>query len=537
MGYNMVFDDHKRPKIGCTMESFWNSGEKNLIKGLDILGVRQLDQSIERDWVSGITTISIRARYLSLLPWILKEFYDAQLGEGGGKAQFDEKSFNQVLIRMEFVVLAASKFGATQDESGPIYGVLGSELYADALKRFEEEGHIQIPSDRGGASLGTYIMPCRGFGLLDTSSSPDTKQLVVVSPRGQEIHAARNAVLRKDGLTSIILKGGVLTQQDLREEGVHFSVNGIDRNPHEQALLETAFFSPHIDTPGIKEVYGRFTSTIEWTSKACRDESVGASSLIRENYGRCINAELETLFAVEIAWAEYELRRRVHFALELLLEAFTETLMNLTEGTVERVISDWATEGEIPHLVSEILRSDDPPFAMNLALVESIIPVQGFLESPPEPRRTHDLTPSAKALYAIALILACRRESVRLRDSDKIPDRRNYMEKAFKVLGSSKDDNLAQILTTIILHTVIESHLKTTLRKMGEGQQCSLRFFPEGNLLRPTGTGVRSGYSGDRLGNVLGMLADLGHFDRQDGGFILSAKGKAFLADREVSIR
>ena len=129
------------------MESFWNSGEKNLIKGLDILGVRQLDQSIERDWVSGITTISIRARYLSLLPWILKEFYDAQLGEGGGKAQFNEKSFNQVLIRMEFVVLAASKFGATQDESGPIYGVLGSELYADALKRFEEEGHIQIPSD------------------------------------------------------------------------------------------------------------------------------------------------------------------------------------------------------------------------------------------------------------------------------------------------------------------------------------------------------------------------------------------------------
>jgi len=225
-----------------------------LISGLDILGVRQLDQAIELEWVSGITTISIRVRYLSLLPWILKEFYDAQLIEGGGKAQFDEERFREVLVRMEFVILAASKFGTTWGESGPTHGVLGTDLHAEALTRFEQEGHIQIPSDRGGASYGTYVMPCRAFGLLDTSSSPDTKELVVVSPRGQEIHAVRNAVLRKDGLTGIILTGGILTRESLIEEGCHFSINGLDRNPNEQSLLETAFLNPYMDTPAIKEV-------------------------------------------------------------------------------------------------------------------------------------------------------------------------------------------------------------------------------------------------------------------------------------------
>ena len=52
---------------GDEMDDFWNADEQQTIMDLVLLGIRQAEQAVEKNWGSNITNISNRLRYLSLL--------------------------------------------------------------------------------------------------------------------------------------------------------------------------------------------------------------------------------------------------------------------------------------------------------------------------------------------------------------------------------------------------------------------------------------------------------------------------------------
>lgn len=64
------------------------------------------------------------------------------------------------------------------------------------------------------------------------------------------------------------------------------------------------------------------------------------------------------------------------------------------------------------------------------------------------------------------------------------------MELAYELIDENKSNTLENALRILSLRLAITPHLTTTLRKMGQGQQCSLRFYAEGEVLHPTGVGV-----------------------------------------------
>lgn len=512
------------------MEIFWNSGERDKIRGLDVLGLRRVDQELERQWVAGITTISFRARYLSLLPWVLAEYYESELQRSAGHAVFDWTTVSAIFGRLEFVVLAATQADSSA-QAASTFGVLGKEVHADGLTRLAEGQSIDAPGERSVGLYGTYVMPCRAFGLLDTGG--DTHAPVRITPRGAQLYQARRQITEGSQLASLLLHGGQLNSAVLEREAWLFALNMLGECEEERALLEEAFRTPFAETEEVRAMYRRFLDTTRWVLREIGSEPRSSAELIRSAYARAVAADLE-LPASEVAWAEYELRRMVHFALEVLLSSLTDTLMDLVEAGVPQVVEEWRGDPQAPEMIQRLISSDTPPFDLAMPRLSAVLEDADLVERPPNVSAVRRLPAGPRALYALALLVSCANRTRGLRQSGLIPDRspRDYQERAFAVLEEGTEWQAWQTLEAILVSAVVQPHLATTLRKMSQGQKCSLRFYPEGDRLRPTGTAVRPGYSGDRLANVLGMWADLGHLERVAGArYGLTDRGAALLAE------
>jgi len=496
------------------MNSFWNKGEKDIIQGLDVLGLRSIDQHIETQLLASITTISIRARYLSLIPWIVGEFFASHKGETNLDSDVFRQLLMQVFDRLELVIILATNYEKERDSKVLATGIIGAEVHKEITDEFNEKGEINITilkdkstgNNYTNPTYGTYYNPCRGFGLL--GSSPTAP--VALPPNGIAIYQARKKVIHEDsGILSWLLHGGHLTKDMIVEESKYFSIDNIDSIPEEVQLLQEAFIHPYTsESEEVLESYTKFNDTMVWTLNQL-DEPKKPQELIYNNYDYCTTEESVNLSEIELDWFEFELRRRVHFSLELLLKALSHTLDELNGATATQVVNNWIEDIKFSNNVEDGYEHYD-------ALMkdyQNILNDNIFFNPTPE-------NSSEQALYAISVLEVCRRQSSKLLDSISTVEN-DYMRKAFQILDELHTSKVYESIMKVTNFCVVEPHLKTTLRKMGQGQQCSLRFFPEGKKLVPTGIDTNAGVSGSRLNNTIRMMSDIGICDAlENGNFI-----------------
>jgi hypothetical protein len=505
------------------MDTFWNSGEGNQIRGLDILGVRNLDQGIEKEWVAGITTISNRARYFSLLPWLVG-LYRESLGEDFNPDDYWE-GLSTLLARFEFVLIVCSRMGAEWGESGLTTGMIGPDVHSDKVGQFLKDGIVMVPEEKDHGIYGTYFNPCKYFGILD-SQTIQNQPIAILPPRGDQLFQTLHLSLKNLELTNLILEGGAIDRDTVLEEGSFFSINNFDAIDAEKPLLQEYFSTPYTDTTDTVEGYQKFRSTISWIVDAIdSDAQITPYSAIGSNYQSCLD-NYETALPVHLAWADYEMHRRVHFSLECLLSGFTAELIDMDGTTVSGIVGAWKIHEDWSEKFLEIANGNAFDIENDLDSILNSMADRTIVSKAYDTFRPMNYVAAERGVFGLLFLIQVWSDTKSIRGSQKLRDYNDALEDAFRILDTMQSEPLSDVLTKLLSEVVVERHLQTTLRKMGAGQQCSLRFYPEGRLLLPTNERTTAGSSNDRLQNVLGVLTDIGVLTRTGEGRAVTTEGR-----------
>jgi hypothetical protein len=399
------------------MDLFWNAGEGETIGGVDLLGLRQVDQDLEGAWVAGVTTVSIRARYLSLLVWVFAEYYERQLASGRGSSVFDWSAFKAIVGRLEFITLAATVLSPTPDTSG----ALGKRNLSPQIDLLRSGKSVALDME-ALALHGTYLGPCRAVGLLQ--DAPSAQRPIQVPPAGQALHRARSAAARGARLVDRVFTGGSLHRDDFVAEGHLFDLNGLmtDASAGERASLTAAFRR----SPDFRE-------TMAWIFRSVADAPRSPWELVKENYDACTAA-------ASAARADRAGVRRARAPAARALRprgaprrGEARPCPRSRWPTSPTIVRQWENVrlSQPDSSLAQVVGCDAWSFAEPLATFVADAGPGSFEKAWIEPSACWEVTPGQQALYALALLVACERQSRGLRAAGLIPDRRGAMEQVF----------------------------------------------------------------------------------------------------------
>lgn len=484
------------------MEFFCGDGLGEDTQGLDILGIRGLDQSLEIALANGITTISLRGRYFTMLPWLIGEFFEGDTNAGA--TTFAMERFRNFIGRVEYLTLACTVMDSSGGDGS---GALGSVTHREAMAALRSGATIAFPKDRGGSILGTYFGPCRALGLVRTADAGESPPFLL-TPRGRKIWQVRKAALGDGALRQMLWESDELSPDNVRAAMPQFSVVGLGNAAAEAACLREALetsWAPAGNSTSVAKAYERFAGTLTWLRKEAKSHPLRVDALLADNYRRVLSGSEDGDITMT-AWAEFQWRRRVHFALELMLSAICATLSERGEATLSEVVMEWQEAPELPAALTDAWPQAVDPWTKSGSEVVASAAVSTISDTVPADA-LNSMSPHAKAIAAFGLIASLAHQTEALRRAQTFPDRKGVGERAMALVEGAGPEPFPRSLSRFG-EIVTEAHLATTFRKMAGGQKCSLRFFPDGHRLSTTGLSVGARQSRTRLSNVIRVLAD-----------------------------
>jgi hypothetical protein len=405
----------------------WGQDFERDIAGLDILGLRRLDQNLEARLVNGITTISQRARYFTILPWAIGEFFADE--SASGATTFDETRFRGHLGRVEFLVLAAT---VADPIEGDASGLLGPVTFSSDMNALRTGQDIAFPVDHADTMLNTYLGPCRAIGILKDAprGSPVPIEL---TPRGQQLWAARNAAITNaDMVKAVIRDGDSLGRELCIDLADLFSLKRLDRGSEEARLLREALTKEWRSDPSASDAYPRFNGTVELLRASTAPRPLRAERFLADRYLEAVRGDVH--YPIWLAWAEYEWRARLHLALEMLFGAVYTTLREFDEASIEEIVEDWKPGPSEPKIDISVWPEAASAWSIGAEAASRSVSSELFLGAELFESAFTGLRTRERVLLSFAVITALAAQTGRLRANGRFKDHREVGEVALSTL-------------------------------------------------------------------------------------------------------
>ncbi|MBC8214239.1 MAG: hypothetical protein H8E71_06350 [Candidatus Marinimicrobia bacterium] len=200
----------------------WIDNDTQLAGGLDLLGLRNVAQSISNYCLNGITTISPQVRYLGIRSWILLMYARCQLPD-------DYSTFLKFGARLESAVAIGTLLN-NPNMTGVVGGTKASEIIDKGESLIEPERLVQQ------LALNMYTGPSTDLGVAFHRDSGITG---LTKERGQLL---ADAIMEKVKNTHIVKKilatkqVEFYTQEELLELGIILTIDNIPLDEREILL-------------------------------------------------------------------------------------------------------------------------------------------------------------------------------------------------------------------------------------------------------------------------------------------------------------
>lgn len=498
-------DSYKQP--------FWaeNSG---FTTGRDPLGIQNSSISLYAALLPGLTNLTLRIRYYGLYCWLLKEYNALQL-EPEKKTLQHHYNF---IRRAELIIAFLMYFKYPE-----ITNIVGHDFTVKKAKEFGDKGFYNIFEgadklkntkkgsvywDYTSGALGQYYVG----SLIALELIEISNKFFLLRDKGIKMaQVFENNISSQARQTFLeILSTGILNQGDL-ELIDDFSITNIPHNSSEWEFYKSLLLendgqktrtSDNIIPSNRKETIGLFLKNIS--------ES-GIEGFPEQQFRKVHSGALTS--DTSFGWHYYYINEAIHYCIETLFWGMLTELEGKT-FPVQKYITDIAnsitSELQVLHYSTDKnLRLKEIADSMPVSeLPEELAQLVKFAKSPRQ---------AAKAMgFALGLLLRIYNLAGEFRGRIKDFENKYYLVfqkgNISEYLEGYFDKNMGLSLiefNMLLTKTILNDHIATAYRKMGNGESNLLKFVMEDGMIGHIQT-MDPRFTNPRLRTLQNFLTDLG---------------------------